>query len=276
MRQRRCRPWLGTFVEIEADCAVAIEAAFKAVARVHLLMSAHEPDSELSRLNRSTGGAPVRLSQDTRTVLDRALFWARQSDGAFDPVAAGHNAVARGDIPLHDGQRALDPSADFEALMMEEEFARLDRIGCIDLGGIAKGHAVDVAVAALRKVGMTDGMVNAGGDLFAFGEPRRVVVPDPMNGAARFTLMLRDRAVATSAGQRGDGGLDFAHLPRRRADHVSVTVEAPRAIDADALTKIAFARHPHLPRLLALADARAIAITASGEVVELAGERLAA
>lgn len=276
MSLRRCRPLLGTFVEIEAESTGAIEAAFEAVARIHRLMSAHEADSELSRLNRSAGTRAARLSQDTRIVLERALFWAKHSNGVFDPVAAGHAAVKRGDIPLHGGQPATDPAADYQALILKGNRARLDRPACIDLGGIAKGHAVDAAIAALRASGMTDGLVNAGGDLFAFGRERRVDVPDPANGTARLTFTLRDRALATSAAPRGDAGMSFAHLPGRCADYVSVTVEAARAIDADALTKIAFARHPRLPHLLALADARAVAITASGDVTELGGERLAA
>lgn len=276
MSLRRCRPLLGTFVEIEAECADAIEAAFEAVARIHRLMSAHEADSELSRLNRSAATGAVRLSRDMRIVLDRALFWARHSDGLFDPVAAGRAAVARGDIPLHGGQPAPDPAADYHALILDENMARLDRPACVDLGGIAKGHAVDAAIAALREAGMTDGLVNAGGDLLAFGRPRRVDVPDPANGTARLTFTLCDRALATSAAQRGDADMSFAHLPHRCRDYISVTVEAARAIDADALTKIAFARHPRLPHLLAMADARAVAITTSGNVTELCGERLAA
>ncbi len=209
-------------------------------------MSAHETDSELGQLNRSAGTGAMRLSRDVRIVLDRALFWARHSDGLFDPVAAGHAAVTRGDIPLHGGQPAPDPAADYHALVLDD-MARLTRPACVDLGGIAKGHAVDTAIAALREAGMTDGIVNAGGDLFAFGRPRRVDVSDPANGTARLTFTLRDRALATSAAQR-----------------------------VDALTKIAFARHPRLAHLLALADAQAVAITRSGDVTDLGSERLAA
>lgn len=273
---RRCRPWLGTFVEIEAGCARAIEAAFAAVERVHRLMSSHDCRSELSILNRSAGASAVRLSEDTRIVIERALFWARASDGAFDPVAAGRAAVARGALPVHDGQRLPEPSSNFRALSLDGDWAGLARPACVDLGGIAKGHAVDAAIAALRAAGMKHGLVNAGGDVSAFGRQRRFAVPDPSTGAPRLSLILRDRALATSAGLRGEGGLDFAHLPCRYPTFESVTVEAARAIDADALTKIAFAGHARLPQILAMTGSRALAITSSGAVVDLAEDRLAA
>ena len=70
---RRCRPLLGTLVEITGDRIEHLEAGFAAIERVHGLMSAHLPDSELSRLNRDGARAPVPLSAWTAAVLARAL-----------------------------------------------------------------------------------------------------------------------------------------------------------------------------------------------------------
>lgn len=265
---RRCRPWLGTLVEIEARHAAAIEAGFRAVEDIHRLMSAHEPDSEVSRLNR---GQRVALSPDTRAVIDRALFWFRASDGLFDPAVAGRRAIERGALPLHSGQPR--PEADLTVLRIDGDEAWLERPACLDLGGIAKGHAVDAAVAAMRAAGAGRGLVNAGGDLFAFGAPQAVDVVDPATRTPRLRILLDDRALATSAGLAKGEALDFAHLPARR--WASVSVEAGRAIDADALTKIVFAGHRRINALLALADARAVAIAHDGIVVEL-GARAAA
>ena len=273
MRTRRCRPWLGTVVEIEADCGAAIEAGFAAIERVHTLMSAHEPMSELSRLNR---GERVRISFDTRIVLDRALLWFAASGGLFDPALAGRIAIDRGALPIHPGQAVPERSSDLRVLRVDGSVAWLDRPACLDLGGIAKGHAVDVAVAAMQKAGARTGLVNAGGDLFGFGRPHRIQVVEPSTRAPRLAISLDNRALATSAGLARAKGLSFAHLPRRSPRFASVTVEAARAIDADALTKIAIARHPRLVELLALADARAFAITTAGDVIGLGAERLAA
>lgn len=259
---RRCRPWLGTLVEIEADSDAAIEAGFAAVGEVHRLMSAHDPMSELSRINR---GERVSLSPHLLTVLERALFWFRLSDGAFDPAVAGRRALAREALPLHPGQSRPGP-AGLSSLAIDDGHAWLTSTACLDLGGIAKGHAVDAAAAAMRAAGARTGLVNAGGDLFAFGNPQPVDIVDPQTREPRLRVMLVDRALATSAGLSSEKGLRSDHLPSGRFQ--SVTVEAARAIDADALTKIVWAGHSRLSELLSFADARVVAISADGSVVE--------
>ncbi|WP_265569907.1 FAD:protein FMN transferase [Sphingomicrobium nitratireducens] len=268
---RRARPLLGTFVTIESESEAAIAAGFAAVERIHALMSAHEPESELSRLNRSTPDEPIALSPDTLAVLTRARFWFEASDGAFDPVRAGARAIADGAIPLHAGQPAPDPEADFSALTVEGTNGWLARPATIDLGGIAKGYAVDRALDAMRTAGAREGFVNAGGDMASFGAPQPIVVTDPLTGAARLELTLDGRALATSAAHEGENGPDARHLPGSSA-YRSVTVEAARAIDADALTKIAWSGHGRLADLFALADARAVGIAADGRIAELAME----
>jgi len=270
---RRCRPWLGTFVEISADDSAAVEAGFAAIERIHRLMSAHEPASELSELNRSAPGSPVHLSTDTVEVLRRATFWFEASGGLFDPLRAGCSAIERGAVPTHGGQAVPDHDSNWRDLQIIGHFAWLKRPGCIDLGGIAKGHAVDAAVVALRAASADWGMVNAGGDMAAFGRRQAVDIVDPTTRHAKLQLNLQDRALATSAGLPSHDGLDHAHLPG--SGFASVTVEAARCIDADALTKIAFAGASDFRALLDLADARAVALSRSGVVIDLGLDRAA-
>lgn len=267
----RCRPLLGTFVEISANEDGAIAAGFAAVERVHRLMSAHDPDSDVSRLNtlQPTRNQALPIDPATMRVIRRAAYWAEQSGGCFDIVTAGRNSIKRGAIPRHKGQHKLDATADHHAVQSEGDYAWFDRPAAIDLGGIAKGYAVDEAAAAMRCAGASWGIINAGGDLAAFGRPQPVTVVDPASRAARVELLLDERALATSAALPNEAGLDIRHLPPRGADIISVTVEAARAVDADALTKIAWAGHPRLAELLALADARAFALTGNGIVVDL-------
>jgi len=264
----RCRPYLGTFVTIEAESDAAIEAGFAAIERIHGLMSAHEAGSELSRLNRSSAEDPVSLSPDTLAVLERAQHWHRASDGLFDPALAGRSARQRGALPLHPGQP--EPEADFSALAFDGSNAWLIEPALIDLGGIAKGHAVDMAIAAMKQAGATSGMVNAGGDLAAFGEPRAIHVHHPLHDRPMVEILLQDRALATSAGHVSNGTLDFDHLPGRADQFISVTIEAQNAIDADALTKIGWGPHPALAQLLDDVGARGLAIMADGSVQDLA------
>src|SRR5438552_4284069 len=104
----RCRPLLGTLVEVTADREEAIEAAFAAVDKVHRLMSAHEPDSDVSRINRFAHLRRVEVHDWTARVIERALFWSKRSAGAFDVVRAGKAAVEDGRLPRHADQPQPD------------------------------------------------------------------------------------------------------------------------------------------------------------------------
>ncbi len=265
---RRCRPLLGTFVEVDCDIAAAADDAFAAVEQVHRLMSAHDPNSELSQINRSAHRVPITVSEPTAEVLRRAAHWASLSGGAFDIVRAGHEAVARGALPLHPGQPRPDPAADWRALHLEGGAVTLDRPACLDLGGIAKGYAVDLAIEAMRRAGATRGLVNAGGDLRGFGEqPWAIAVADPLTRQPLVMLALQDHALATSAGlPKGAAGLDFAHLPKSSRRWLSVTVRAPYACDADALTKTVWAIGDDAEGLLIDHGANAFVIDADRQI----------
>src|SRR6266851_7090834 len=155
---RRARPLLGTFVEIAAGGACrpaterAVEAAFAAVAEVHRLMSFQEPDSDLARLNREAAARPVRVHPWTFEVLEAALDLQRRSAGIFDICAAPELRNRS-----RDGSIELLPD-------LHVRFANPNIT--IDLGGIAKGFAVDRAIAALRDHNVRQGLVNAGGEAF--------------------------------------------------------------------------------------------------------------
>jgi thiamine biosynthesis lipoprotein len=196
---RRCRPLLGTFVEIDADRADAIAAGFGAIECVHRLMSAHDPDSDISRINRFAHREPVEVHAWTALVIERALLWSQASCGVFDVVRAGKTALRTGLLPRHADQ-PLPEASHWTWLELQGRSVRLHRAGCIDLGGIAKGFAVDRAVAAMRCAGASGGLVNAGGDLFGFGrEPWAAAVVEPLTRRPAVELELRNEALATSA-----------------------------------------------------------------------------
>ena len=268
---RRCRPLLGTFVEVECASSEAIDAAFAAVEQVHRLMSAHDPDSELSKVNRLAHCTPISVSEPTAAVLHRAAYWASMTDGAFNIVRAGRDAVARGALPLHPGQPRPDPTADWTALHLDGRTVTLDRPACLDVGGIAKGYAVDLAVAAMQRAGAARGLVNAGGDLRGFGgEPWPVAVAAPLTRRPQVMIALDNEALATSAGVAGKGAaLDFSHLPRSNRRWLSVSVRATNACDADALTKIVWAMGDGAAGLLLDHGAVAFAIDAHRRVNEI-------
>ena len=256
---------LGTFVEVTADREEAIEEAFRTIERVHRLMSAHEPDSDVSRINRSAHETPVELDPWTRAVLERAQFWSARSLGAFDVVRAGKLAVETGYLPRHADQPA-PLACGWTELELGKKGARLARPGCIDLGGIAKGFAVDRAIAALKSCGARYGLVNAGGDLRAFGREWAATLVEPRERRAIATLSVEDQSIATSALQPGTAA---DHLPWRGERYVSATVRAAGCMDADALAKVLISGAAQACHCLSLVGGKGLMVTDRGLVEAL-------
>jgi FAD:protein FMN transferase len=196
---RRMRPLLGTFVEVATvatdSAETCIEAAFAAMANVHECLSFHSPHSELTRLNESHG-TPVRLSPLSRRVLALARGLQIASDGLFN-CTVGAALVRSGDLPDHGGRPALDHGVAAD-IVLERTTVRLARPVRVTLDGIAKGFAIDLAVAAMRRHGACAGWVNAGGDLKAFGEIALPVACPDARGKLRSLGGLRNAALATS------------------------------------------------------------------------------
>jgi thiamine biosynthesis lipoprotein len=284
---------MGTLAEVVvADHDVgrartAIEAALDELRWVGRVMSRFDKDSDVGRINTGAVGEPVRVTAATAAVVSAGLRWADASDGRFDPGLA--RAVALWSV----GHRDVPPPAEAvsrfagRGLYRELEVAELDteapvtQLGSsshpvgplarsrsegavvlrrhadvgVDLGGIAKGYAVDRAAAALRRHGVRNGMVNAGGDLYALGrspdgDPWKVGIRssrDPSRLAGE--IEVTDRAVATSGDYEQsfehDGRL-YHHLldpetgePRRSSTH-SLTVTAVDCLTADAAATACF------------------------------------
>jgi thiamine biosynthesis lipoprotein len=278
---RRARPLLGTLVDITAfasDAATAeraVNAAYVAIEKVQTLMSYHDPFSEISRLNCEAHLRPVQVSEWTYEVLTLAQKLARESGGAFDITVAPHLA-SWGYLPRTPANSRRERFATWRDISLEPEKAvAFHRPLHIDLGGIAKGFAVDRAVAALRETGATAGCVNAGGDLRVFGSatwPVHVRNPaQPIEMAQ--ALGLENAAMATSASY-------FSRKRWRRCwvcplidgrtrrpcdDEVSASVIAAEAVLADALTKVVLARRESAADLLKTYDARAFLIDREGQ-----------
>lgn len=249
---RRIRPALGTYVEITAEvqpaaplAKAAVDAAFLAVERVTREMSFHDPTSGLSRLNRSAHREEQAVSPWLMRVLRTARELHRLSGGVFDP-AVGARLVRAGLLPEPEGAPAPDLDASYaDVLLLGDDRVRFSRPLWLDLGGIAKGFAVDVAVLTLRRFGVRQACVNAGGDLRVFGpEPQPILRRQPGQPSSAVEIgRLSNGACATSAGYFATGGAGDWAIVHPGGGHVqrdeSVTVIAPRCLWADALTKVA-------------------------------------
>ena len=273
---RRCQPHLGTFVEVRADFADAAHAqagmtsAFAAAARVQTLMSFHDPGSDLARINRDAAHAPVRVDQEVIAVLSAGLALARDSGGAFDFTIGQRLVQAAVCCP---GRRRTGRSppvlAGGSTTIPRSNSAPATRCACtgavwIDLGGIAKGYAVDRMVDALRAHGAAGGCVNAGGDLRLFGTAREVVHVRHPEAPGRLLPIgpLGDIALASSGDYFCGGASPLVDprggraQPRRQA----ITVTAPSCMVADALTKVVALLGEVAPPLLRAQRARAYAV----------------
>jgi FAD:protein FMN transferase len=246
------RALLGTYVEIAAwDLDVAhlsraIDAAFAAVERVHGLMSVHSFDSDISKINRAAWCWPVEVHPWTAQALRWALLVHQVTEGLFD-CAMGHELGRWGVLAGYGFGQAERGSLADVAVTRAGTVRLARRIG-LDLGGIAKGYAVDRAIATLRQAGVRSAVVNAGGDLRVMGDnEQQIYIRDPGDaGPARFAGLLGNGAIATScavATTRTWRGRRVSALVRSHdrtpvIDANAYSVVAPRCVVADALTKV--------------------------------------
>lgn len=256
----------------EAELHHAVDAAFAAIERIGRLMSYHDPSSELSRMNREALVRPQRMHRDVRAVVRAALGFAALSGGAFDPCVAPC-LEAWGLLP-RPAPFPADPGASWRDVeLLDEDQVRYRRPLRLDLGGIAKGYAVDEAVRVLQRPGVRSVVVNAGGDLRVAGEAaERIAVRHPGSpGLVAHTLELREAALATSSACYSRcrvAGVEVSALldPKSRGAYLgtdSVSVRAADCMTADALTKIVlFADRATAERALRVCGARALVLQA--------------
>ena len=281
---RRAQALLGTFVEIDVtdanqrDAERAVEAAFSVVAEVHRLMSFHEASSDVSRLNRAASNGAVVVHPWTCAVLEMAVEMNRHSAGAFD-IGVAPALQRTGQLP--GGSKAWPtaasmPTAEAIELLADNHVRFLHPSVLIDLGGIAKGFAVDRAIEELRARGVRSAMVNAGGDLAAFGPEARVIhIRDPRSPSRLMCqIEVSNRALASSARRfdpfRSADTADTAVIEPKtqmpaRAAH-GATVCAPSCMVADALTKVVMVAGKRAAAPLARFHASAIFVSTDGDI----------
>jgi FAD:protein FMN transferase len=245
-----------------ADNATAESAAAAGFSRFHELnaiLSDYDPESELRRLgDTSGGGVAVRVSDDLWRVLVRAVELSKRSDGAFDvtisPVVhLWRNARQTKELPSPEAiQKALS-RVGYRMIRLDKEHQSVELLRPnmrLDLGGIAKGYAVDEAMAAIRKHGITRMLVNAGGNVGLGDAPpdkpgwRIGVAPPTIQSPPRQYLWLSRVALSTS----GDmwqhtliDGVRYSHLVNPRTgmaltDRSSVTVVGANGLGTDGLS----------------------------------------
>jgi thiamine biosynthesis lipoprotein len=231
----------------------AVDQAFQVVAKAQSLWSFQDPASELSRLN-GQPGQWVSVCRATWHLLRLCKALMVRSHGTFDCTVGGA-LVLRGALPDHGGGAPL-PGGDVDDIELRPGQARLKRPVRLSLDGIAKGMAVDLAVAALRRGGCPGGWVNAGGDLRAFGRMSLPLHRRGLDGRPTPLGVLQHGAVATSRVGAAEPAFPSVIVGAGSDARPAVyTVMAGTAWRADALTKVA-ANLPQAQRAAGVARLR--------------------
>ncbi len=267
---RRAFTVMGAFAAIavsphdETALKAASDAAEETMAGLEAKLSIFRPESEISEVNRQAGRALVEVSPATRNLLQLALHYSELSDGAFDPTIAPlmetwglypHQAKLE-EPPTEDAIAGALRRAGWRRLLLSDGTAFLNiEGGALDLGGIAKGYAVDVSCHRLMGMGVANALVDLGGNMRSLGrkangEPWVIAVRNPFKPDESLgVITLSDgEAVSTSGNYERFvtvAGRRYAHIldPRTGSpveDMASVTVVSHSAAEADALSTALF------------------------------------
>jgi thiamine biosynthesis lipoprotein len=244
------------------------EAAVSEIRRIEALMTTWRPDSEVSRINAAAGKSAVVVGDETLSVIQNAIRTSEQSEGTFDITFETLHGLWKFDEdldphpPSEVDVKARLPFVGFKNIVVNAEtksIKLLQNRTRIGLGGIAKGYAVDRAVALLDAAKVPAFFVQAGGDLFARGKKPdgtewQAGIRDPRGTPAQYfaTLALRDHAFSTAGDYERSyikDGRRYHHIIDPRTGFPatasrSVTIWAPSALAADAIDDAVFILGP--------------------------------
>jgi len=304
----RSRVSMGTEVHIsawatdEAATVTAFDKAFDEFDRLDALMSTWKDGSDILRLNAAAGNAPVAVSAEVREVLHASQEVSEWTSGKFDVTFAALSGLWKfdhdidGQVPDRSQIAPRLPLIDYRALQIDDRAgtASLTRAGMkVNLGGIGKGYAVDRAVTILRDAGLSDFMIQSGGDLFVAGRrgdrPWRVGIQDPRGfpDTTFAALELTDVALSTS----GDyerffirDGRRYHHIldpdtgePALRSRSVSIVAKTSTAADGLSTGVFILGGEEGMALIEKLPDVEGVIVTAENKVLVSSGlkERLA-
>ena len=290
---RRTQFIMGTLVEItvshsDPDVIQAVTTqAFDEMTRVEQLMSTYIPDSEISRINRAAGKEAIPVSPEVEEVIREGLYWSEQSSGAFDITVEPlvHLWDFDGEkesVPSENTLRKTASLVNYRDIEIKDHTVRLKRRGmAINVGGLAKGYAVDRAISILRGK-VKNGIVNAGGDLFAFGQkskqtPWNIGLQHPRKPQELLAAFaVNNQAIATSGDYQRyfiKDGIRYHHIFDPQTGRpvrlmISATIITTEVMDADALATALFVMGPEkgIEWIDSIGNAEAMVVLEDGSI----------
>jgi thiamine biosynthesis lipoprotein len=270
----------------------AVAAVFEEVARLDRLMSTYIEDSRVSEINREAASRPVAAGPELYRLIERSLDISTLTKGAFDITydSVGQHYDFRElkrpdddtiavELPLID-YRLVEMGRDDQSVRFLQEGVR------INLGGIAKGYAVERGIEVVQRFGVRNARVTAGGDTRLLGDrrgaPWMVGVQNPrVDNSVAVTIPLDNEAISTSGDYEryfDEGGERYHHIIRPStgtpAGEVrSVTIIGPDAVITDALSTSVFVMgvDQGLRLIATLPDYEGIVIDAEAEMFYSSG-----
>jgi thiamine biosynthesis lipoprotein len=244
-----------------------LEQALDEVDRIDRLMSHYKPESPLSRINRDAAASPVAVEPELYDFIAEAIRYSRDSDGAFDITVGPLMKVwgffrGEGRLPSDQEIETVRPLVGWQHIIMDPEHRtiRFDRPGVeLDLGGIAKGYAVDRVVKILRTANVAAALVSAGGStIYGLGAPPTrnawaVSIQDPVDsGRVARDVELRDRALSVAGSSEKSfevDGVRYSHIMDPRTGRpvqgvLTVAVVTKTGTEGDALDDALFVLGP--------------------------------
>ena len=257
------------------NAATVSEEVFAEVDRIEHLLSNYSGMSELSRINRDAGTAPVTTNPEMMDFLEQSAYWSRVSDGAFD-ITVGRLMKAwgfylhKGQVPSEKNLEGVRDVTGWRNVLLDQD-AHSVRFAVpgveLDPGGIGKGFAVDAAVRLMRASGVQAALLSAGSStLYALGTPPqtrpgksprqngwKVVVPGPVPSRHILSVIrLRDESLSSADCSRKNfvaDGHAYCHIMdphtlRPVEGRIQVSVVHPSATASDALSNVLFVQDP--------------------------------
>lgn len=284
---------MGTAVRVEvwhddrSAGQAAIAAVMREMRRIDALMSTYKDDSELSRINRLAAKQALVVNQELFNLIDRSLDFSKKTAGAFDITYSGVGRL----YDYRNKKKPADKDIEKTLPLINYRHVILDRSAKtikfarpgvrIDLGGIAKGYAVDTSIDLLKARGITSALVTAGGDSRLLGSkqgrPWMIGIRDPRNKEGMIAVLpLKDEAISTSGDYERyfeKDGVRYHHIinpttGRSAAKARSATVIGPDATTTDALSTSIFILGPKegLALIESLPGIEAVIIDPSGKM----------
>ncbi len=298
---KRSQMLMGTLVFITAvaddpsTSQQAAQAGLDEIRRLEELLSTWIPTSELSKVNAAAGGEAIQVSQETYEVLKRSMEMAKLTDGGFNvavgPAVKAWDASGEGHVPATEDLNAIRPQIDLSQIQFDHRIqtVRLKRAGMqIDVGGIGKGYAADLAAKEMQAKGATAGVIALSGDIKTFGrmpDNHRFVFgiqhPRQEQGIILGSIELENEAVSTAGDYQRyfmKDGIRYHHIldpatlqPARRCQ--SVTVIAKDGVVADGLDTGIFVMGPDKGMALieSLSDVEGIIVDHEGKILVSSG-----